>query len=519
MLVFLVGDFDYQRPFILIIDLFSLFAVELLGLSFDFTCLYPDFTGVLGKGIVAFFGFHLFEHVSDPIKYFGIAGQILFNRLAVAHGLKDDVVLLFITGQFKKDLFEGGIVDLGGVLFIIASAVRFHFHRIFKNVHKVSSRILLNSLTFSFVTNYHNSPRFVNMRDKRNLKAAESHAKLSGLLSGCCCARPIFHYLYVVKYLIVLTLVACISLADQLAALPAPPPLIEHEFFSISSRNPASARIADKIIAETRRRLITLVADSLPYKPEIYLADNLADFDSLVGGRFPDWGAGAALAERHMIVLKSPDVFNINRSFEELLAHEYAHLVVAYKAGFFEAPRWFNEGLAMYVSTEWSWSDGLAMSRAAVFGHFIDLKDIELVNRFGEGKAHVAYAESYLAVSYMVETYGTGSIAAFLSQIGKGASVDQALYFAVGSNYTEFQNELDQYLRKRFNIVSLYMDTMFFWLSLAILVIVAGFIRYRRRRTYFKKWEQQERYESTDFEFGDPDEPEKTDDEDEPWRN
>ncbi len=311
----------------------------------------------------------------------------------------------------------------------------------------------------------------------------------------------------------------CVLLAGPRTTAESLPPLEPHEYFNLSVRGPRLAAAADRAIVDARHRLIALVADSLPYKPDIYIVDNLQTFDSLVGGRFPDWGAGAALAERKEIVIKSPQVFNINKSLDELLAHEYAHLVIASKAGFFEVPRWFNEGLAMYVSTEWSWSDGLAMSKAAVFGHFVDLEDIELVNRFPDSKAHVAYSESYLAVSYMVQTYGKGSIAAFLSQIGKGASVDSALYFAVGSNYTEFQDEFDQYLRKRFNLVSLYMDTMFFWVGLAIIVIVAGFIRFRKRRSYYKKWQEQERYQSTDFDYGDPDEPEKIDDEDEPWRN
>jgi len=318
----------------------------------------------------------------------------------------------------------------------------------------------------------------------------------------------------IASLLLVLLFVGGVARADQTV-----PPLETHQYFRISVRSPKLAAEADRAIRDARNRLIKLVGDSLSYKPDIYVVDNLQVFDSLVGGRFPDWGAGAALAERKEILIKSPEMFNINKSFDELLAHEYAHLVIAAKAGFFEVPRWFNEGLAMYVSTEWSWSDGLAMSKAAVFGNLIDLRDVENVNRFGDSKAHVAYAESYLAVSYMVKTYGKGSIAAFLSKIGQGASDDDALYFAVGSNYNEFQKEFDQYLHKRFNLVSLYMDTMFFWVGLAIIVIVAGFIRFRKRRSYYKKWQEQERLESTDFDYGDPDEPEKIDDDDEPWRN
>ena len=98
--------------------------------------------------------------------------------------------------------------------------------------------------------------------------------------------------------------------------------------------------------------------------------------------------------ERELIAIKSPDKFSTGHSLEELLAHEYTHLVLAYRTGFYKAPRWFAEGLSMYVSMEWGWSNNLSMSRAAVFGQLVSLEDIEKVNRFGEGKAQVAYAES-----------------------------------------------------------------------------------------------------------------------------
>ncbi|MCK4461083.1 MAG: LPXTG cell wall anchor domain-containing protein, partial [candidate division Zixibacteria bacterium] len=69
-----------------------------------------------------------------------------------------------------------------------------------------------------------------------------------------------------------------------------------------------------------------------------------------------------------------------------------------------------------------------------------------------------------------------------------------------------------------FNIATLFMDTMFFWLGLAMIVIIAAFLRYRKRRKYYKQWEEEEKLHSTDFDYGDPDNPEQIDD-DEPWRS
>jgi len=275
---------------------------------------------------------------------------------------------------------------------------------------------------------------------------------------------------------------------------------------------------ADSILNDAASRLQKLLRDSLTYKPDIYLVGDLERFHALIGGGFPDWGAAAAIPHKKRIVIKSPDNFNLGRSLEELLAHEYSHLALAHRTGLGRAPRWFDEGLAMMTSREWNWSDNLAMSKAAVFGQFIPLDDINKVNRFNAGKAHVAYSQSYLAVDYLFDLYGQEAVNVFLDRVASGQSLDAAMMASIGSNYADFEEEFGLYLRKRFNIITLFLDTMWLWLGLAIIVIIGAFLKFSKRRKYYKKWEEEERLHSTDFDYGDPDNPEQIDDEDEPWR-
>jgi hypothetical protein len=314
-------------------------------------------------------------------------------------------------------------------------------------------------------------------------------------------------------YIVLLLLVASgVPAADE----PEP---VEREHFVFYFDNPSYLDRADSALSRARRRLIDLLDDSLDYKPSIYLVGDQQRFNNLIRGRFPDWGAAAAFPERRLIAIKSPEKFNLGKSLEELLAHEYSHLAISHKTGLFEAPRWLHEGISVFVSMEWSFSDNLAMSRAALFGEFLSLYEIEELNRFGEGKAHVAYAESYLAVKYLYDTYGRRSLATLLGELAQGKSLSTALTAATGADTPEFEHEFQEYLSKRFNIATLFMDTMFIWLGLAAVVVVAAFLRYRKRRKYYKMWEEEERLHSTDFDYGDPDHPEKIDDEDEPWRS
>jgi len=296
------------------------------------------------------------------------------------------------------------------------------------------------------------------------------------------------------------------------------PPPVEREHFIYYLDNPNYLNLADTLLNRTRRQLIDMLRDSLPYKPAVHLVNTQDRFTKLVGGYFPDWGAAAAAPPRKLIAVKSPDHFNLNKSLRELLAHEYSHLALAERTKLCDPPRWFDEGLAQLVSMEWSWSDNLAMSKAAITGQLIPLREIENLNRFNRGEAHVAYAESYLTVNYLFDEYGPDAVNTFLDQIAACKSVDEALMAATGSDYDGFQAEIQAMLVERFNVVSLLMDTYFLWIGLAIVVVIGFVIQHRRRKKYYRDWEEREKYESTDFDYGDPDDPERLDDEDEPWR-
>lgn len=289
--------------------------------------------------------------------------------------------------------------------------------------------------------------------------------------------------------------------------------------FTLYAENDQYLNLFVTNIEKTKKKLDSLLGVTLDYKPDIYLVGHLPDFNRIIGGRMPDWGAAAAIGEKKLIVMKSPDSFNLNKSLRELIAHEYTHLIIDKKSFFYEPPRWFNEGMAMLMSTEWSWTNNLSMNNAALFGNFIPLSDIQMVNRFHESKANLAYSESYLAVKYLIDNYSNKSLRIFLDNFSRTGNLDSALYHAAGATEVEFEREFKDYLNKRYNFASLFMDTIFFWIGLAFVVIIGFFVRFRKRREYYKKWEDEEKLASTDFDYGDPDNPEEPDfDDDESWR-
>ena len=309
----------------------------------------------------------------------------------------------------------------------------------------------------------------------------------------------------------------CLLVWLAVIACPAAAAIIEKPYFGYDASTTQFINITDSAITSTRKVLAGILGDTIGYKPQIFIRDNLEDFKSLIGSSFPDWGAAAALPYRRMMAIKSPAHFRLGKSLYELIAHEYSHLVLEDRLHHVQPPRWLDEGLAMFVSAEWNWEDNLAISRAVVLNSIIPLREIEMINRFPGGRAQTAYSESFLAVKYFLDTYQQESFVILLDNLRARESIDDAFVAAIGSNYDGFQKEFFDYLGARYNLMSLFGDLYFIWIIFAAIVVVGFVLGYRRRRKYYKKWEEEEKYQSTDFDYGDPDNPEQADDEDKPW--
>jgi hypothetical protein len=276
---------------------------------------------------------------------------------------------------------------------------------------------------------------------------------------------------------------------------------------------PPDAVYADSIANVTAHRLASLIGVGTPDSLDIFIVATQAAFDTLAGNAIPDWGAGVAIPFRHRIVIKSPRIMPGDKSLGELTAHEYTHMVMAFAVGYREVPRWLDEGMAMYLSAEWSWDDNVAMARAVIVGGAIPLEDIERLNRFTAPKAQVAYSESFLAFKYFLDTYGQSSLRILLSGIASGQDVDDALLVAIGADYGAFEREFAAYLHGRYNIVSFLFDSNLFWIVLAILAVIGFIVARLRRRRRIEQLDEYDDLHSTDFDYGEVEKP----DEDKPW--
>ncbi|MEZ5358424.1 MAG: peptidase MA family metallohydrolase [Candidatus Zixiibacteriota bacterium] len=269
----------------------------------------------------------------------------------------------------------------------------------------------------------------------------------------------------------------------------------------------------DSVIEVTHRRLIRMIGFFPEDSLDVYIVNSKEQFDSLAGPYIPDWGAAVAIAHKNRIVIKSPRILPGDKSLGELAAHEYTHIALARKVGYRPIPRWFNEGMAQYLSAEWDWQDNVAMGTAILLGYTLDLSEMELLNSFTSGRAETAYAESYLAFRYFLENYGDSGVRIFLESCRRKNTFNQGMILATGAGYGTFEREFKIYLNGRYNLLAVIFNSNIIWLILALIIII-GFILTRiRRKSRMQELDEYDSLHSTDFDYGEVEKP----DEDKPW--
>ena len=119
------------------------------------------------------------------------------------------------------------------------------------------------------------------------------------------------------------------------------------------------------------------------------------------------------------------------------LPHELAHIVFREFVGFHnpQVPRWLDEGVARYAELDRR-DESLAWMRTwVVQGTFFSLSDL---NRLRVGHAAAAnvqlfYTQAATLVHFFISYYGPRRFIDFCSALRDGATVEQALSSATGS--------------------------------------------------------------------------------------
>jgi len=251
-----------------------------------------------------------------------------------------------------------------------------------------------------------------------------------------------------------------------------------------------------RFVTLARERFHALAETTLSVELHVVVASSERDFADLTDGMIPDWGAALAVPGERLIVvaLNSP-----SKPLGESVVHEVSHVLLGSMAEH-PIPRWFDEGLAMYLAGEWTIYDSFRLARGSLGRGLLPLARIDNVLTFHQDEAWLAYSESFGAVSWLAEQFGREALGKIIRLL-PSMPFDEALFTVTGMAGHAFEETWLRRTRYRYALVGLADDVWLWSIVIPALFFLALGVRWWRNRSTVRRWREEE------DDDGKPDEP------------
>lgn len=217
-------------------------------------------------------------------------------------------------------------------------------------------------------------------------------------------------------------------------------------------------------------------------KIEIWICDTEAQFQSAVHAPIHDWAIGCAFPLSRRIVIQNPRVI-IERKFQlsQIVRHEIVHVVFGQRTqkAMKSIPLWFVEGIAMYLSEEWTPNHHNLLLKNIVSNSIISLSNLASAFPRSEIQAQLAYAESLNAVAWLVELRGIDALFEIIAQLESGDDLNTAFEQTVGWNLSTFDSEWRVSLPRRYHRAAIFANPYILWGVIATIFVLI--FLYRRK--------------------------------------
>jgi hypothetical protein len=249
---------------------------------------------------------------------------------------------------------------------------------------------------------------------------------------------------------------------------------------------PGHARLAASLLpADAAFRFPGLPPDVLQRGEDVhvYIAPDAARWDSLTGGRAPDWGAGVAIPDRNMIVLPGyVSARGGTHTLPTILRHELAHVALHRAVARTAIPRWFNEGYATWTAGQFDADAGWMLRLAFVTRRAPPLDSITLHWPLIEADARLAYLLSASAVRYLHSLGSDDAFERFLAHMAEHGDFERALREVYVISSPQFERLWRSHVRRSYGWLQIVAQSMFVWLIITLLALALFVIRRRRDR-------------------------------------
>lgn len=195
-------------------------------------------------------------------------------------------------------------------------------------------------------------------------------------------------------------------------------------------------------------------------------------FDSITGGKLPEWGIGVAYPASSTVVLKLTG--DVRRTLRHEVAHLALHSIVE------RVPVWFDEGYAARAAGEWNRLGALRVNWALMTGAAPTFGQVNRDIRSGTAHAETAYALATAAVVLLERLGGERGLEQLLANLAETQDLDRALRATHHLTLGQFEVLWQRDLRKRYGWVLFFGSLTVFWTCLAIVLLSLWGVRRRR---------------------------------------
>ena len=260
--------------------------------------------------------------------------------------------------------------------------------------------------------------------------------------------------------------------------------------------DPRIEKLADKALehfAEAQEALRGRLGVAIRNRCTIMLCKNDVQFAKIAPGA-AHWILGLARPDRNFIAINAHRLgYSGTDDIVVTLRHEMSHVVLGEVAARsrHKFPRWFDEGVAQWVSGKLYRERPDELIRAANGGALLPLGALrEQFPRF-PAKVRLAYLESESVVRFLVGQRGGQVIPDLLQRSAAGASFEDALPAASGFDVLGLEKVWIESLRSRHPKLYLLRSISLFT-ALAVLSLLIFVKRWLWRRRKLKEWEEEE---------------------------
>ena len=211
-------------------------------------------------------------------------------------------------------------------------------------------------------------------------------------------------------------------------------------------------------------------------------------------GEIPGWAAGTAYPSRQLIFIRQPVGADLTyNDIAEVVTHEYTHIAVGYYLNEKEIPRWFEEGVADFISSGRSWSAAATIGIASLSGRLISFEALDSYWPSSQSEADIAYAQAADFVDFIESRYGPGAIRAILEKIQKTGDFNSAVIMVTGKPLQALEYAWLDHVIKKYRWIPLLTGGVGIWMLGSLLVIVGYFRKRRINRLKLQLWEIEEK--------------------------